>query len=204
MIMQPKLKIATLNCRGVRKENQPTKRQLFIRHLRSLGYDALILQETHATTQQIIQELNFQFQTTSSHWTLLHCIIVILNNRYSLDVVQDGINGGRFILARIKLGTPPMDETISCPTIVTVLNIYGRSSLHSQRSAFFSELISIPLFSDVLTNTTGPPTLIMDDFNYSYEKHRLSDGSLTSASTSWTSILDTHFVDCFKDQKHPI
>ncbi|KAL9539887.1 hypothetical protein PS6_011010 [Mucor atramentarius] len=185
MIMQPKLKIATLNCRGVRKENQPTKRQLFIRHLRSLGYDALILQETHATTQQIIQELNFQFQTTS-------------------NVVQDGINGGRFILARIKLGTPPMDETISCPTIVTVLNIYGRSSLHSQRSAFFSELISIPLFSDVLTNTTGPPTLIMDDFNYSYEKHRLSDGSLTSASTSWTSILDTHFVDCFKDQKHPI
>lgn len=191
-----------LNCRGLRKENNPKKRQLFLRHLRSLGYDVLILQETHATTQTIIQELNFQFQTTSSHWTQ-HCAIVVLNNRYSLEIVQDGIDGGRFILAHIKLGTPTMDDTSTCPTIVTVLNIYGRFSLHSQRSAFYSELLRIPLLLETLTNTSASPTLIMGDFNYSYEKHRLSDGSLTSAPTTWTSILDTHFVDCFKDQKHP-
>ena len=153
---QPTIKIATLNCRGLKKQGQPQKRKLFIRHLRSLGYDVLLLQETHVTTPQLQQELNLQFQTSSSHWTP-HCGIVILNDRYSLDVVQDGIDGGRFILARIRLGTPTMDDTLSCPIIATVLNIYGRAQVHSQRSAFYAELLRIPTVMDTLTSTTGPP-----------------------------------------------
>ncbi|CEP18562.1 hypothetical protein [Parasitella parasitica] len=75
----------------------------------------------------IIQELNVQPQATLSHWTS-HCGIVILNNIYSLDVMRDGIDGGRFILARIKLGASFLDDAFSCATVVTVLNIYGRSS----------------------------------------------------------------------------
>ncbi|CEP13066.1 hypothetical protein, partial, partial [Parasitella parasitica] len=201
-MIQPKLNIATLNCRGLRKENNPKKRKLFIRHLRSLGYDVLLLQETHALNPHIIQELNFQFKTTSSHWTQ-HCGIVILNNRYSLDIIQEGIDGGRFILANIKL-TGAIDNDISdCPTIVTVLNIYGRSGVHSQRSAFYSTLLSIPIVSETLLNSHHSPILLMGDFNYSYDKHRLSDGSLTSAPLSCTSLLEDRYVDCFRNQKLP-
>ncbi|CEP15620.1 hypothetical protein [Parasitella parasitica] len=186
---QPTIKIATLNCRGLRKERHPQKRQLFIRHLRSLGYDVLLLQETHTTTPH-----NSERSSASSFKPHL---VIGLNT--------DGIDGGRFILARIRLGTPTMvDDTLSCPIIATVLNIYGRAQGHSQRSAFYSELLRISTLMDTtLTSTTGPPIFIMGDFNYSYEKHRQPDGSLSSAPASWTSILDAYFVDCFKDQKHP-
>jgi exonuclease III len=203
MIMfQHKLKIATLNCRGLRKINYPKKRQLYIRHLRSLGYDVLLLQETHAINQQIIQDFNFLFQTTSSHWTT-HCGIVSLNNRYSIDVLQDGIDGGRFILANIRLTATSEDDLSFGPTILTVLNIYGRAGSLPQRSAFFTELLNIPFVYTTLNNTYRSPTLVMGDFNYSYDSRRLADGSLASAPDAWTSLLNEHFVDCFKDQKQP-
>ncbi|CEP08993.1 hypothetical protein, partial, partial [Parasitella parasitica] len=184
------------------KEQNPQKRQLFIRHLRSLGYDVLILQETHAVTSTIIQEFNFQFQTTSSHWTQ-HCGIVIINNRYSLTVQHEGIDGGRFILAQIRLAAQLEDPSSSSPSLVTILNIYGRSGRHSLRKAFYTELLNIPVITDTLLNTRQSPTLIMGDFNYSYEKHRLPDGSLSSAPAAWISLLEDHYIDCFKDQKLP-
>lgn len=201
-MIQPTIRLATLNCRGLRKINNNKKRSSFIRYLRTLGYDILILQETHALHQQIIDEFNLQFRTTSSHWTQ-HCGIVSLNNRYSIQLIQDGIDEGRFILANIQLTSSADSDASNRTTIATILNIYGRSGSHPQRSAFYSELLTFPLIIQALTSNLSTPTLIMGDFNYSYEKHRREDGSLTSAPPSWISLLEEHYIDCFKDDKQP-
>ncbi|KAI9013754.1 hypothetical protein CLU79DRAFT_682572, partial [Phycomyces nitens] len=47
--------IATMNCRGLVKSNNPNNRSLFIRYLRSLSLDIIALQETHANTDSLQQ-----------------------------------------------------------------------------------------------------------------------------------------------------
>ncbi|GAN11848.1 hypothetical protein MAM1_1106d11462, partial [Mucor ambiguus] len=102
-----------------------------------------------------------------------------------IDVLQDGIDGGRFILANIRLTATSEDDLTVSPTIVTVLNIYGRvGSLPHQLFTLNCESWAIST-------------------NYSYDSRRLADGSLASAPDAWTSLLNEHFVDCFKDQKQP-
>jgi endonuclease/exonuclease/phosphatase family metal-dependent hydrolase len=49
---QYKIKIAALNCRGLKKTNKKQKRQQFIRFLRLLGCDILLLQETMLLIQK--------------------------------------------------------------------------------------------------------------------------------------------------------
>ncbi|KAL7311291.1 hypothetical protein PS15m_009072 [Mucor circinelloides] len=95
-----------------------------------------------------------------------------------------------------------MDSTSPPPTIIaTILNIYGRSREHFGRSAFYTTLLEMPRISSTLYNT-HTPVLIMGDFNYSYEKHRQEDGTLTSAPAVQVSLLDTLlYVNCFQDQK---
>jgi endonuclease/exonuclease/phosphatase family metal-dependent hydrolase len=204
---QHRISIATLNCRGLKKTTDLNKRKKFIRYLLTLQYDVLVLQETHADNPDIIAQFNMQFKThnrpNSSHWTP-HCAIIILNNKYSLQLLQDGIDNGRFILANIQLtSTVPSenDSTSNSPTtIATILGIYGRSSIHPERSAFYSTLLDIPIVHRTLHNPQSP-VLIMGDFNYSYENHRRPDGTLTSAPPEWLSLLDNFYVDCFQDQK---
>ncbi|KAI7887872.1 uncharacterized protein EV154DRAFT_426704 [Mucor mucedo] len=58
-----KISIATLNCCGLKKTNNPKKRQQFIRYLRSSGFNILVLQETHANDETTIQQFNLQFQS---------------------------------------------------------------------------------------------------------------------------------------------
>ncbi|GAN07739.1 hypothetical protein MAM1_0173c07242, partial [Mucor ambiguus] len=179
----------------------------FIRYLHTLQYDILVLQETHADNQDTIDQFNMQFKThnraNSIYWTP-HCGIVILNKKYSLDILQDGIDNGRFILANVQLTSTVPTESVSTPTpattIATILNIYGRSNRHPERSAFYSSLLDIPLIHSTLHHPQNP-VLIMGDFNYSYENHRRSDGSLTSAPPEWLSLLDNFHVDCFWDHK---
>lgn len=77
--IQQQLKIATLNCRGLIKSEKPKERQQFIRYLRTLEYDILVLQETHATNTSSIDLLNNHFQSKSSLWTQ-YCGIISLNN----------------------------------------------------------------------------------------------------------------------------
>ncbi|KAG1123853.1 hypothetical protein G6F42_010167 [Rhizopus arrhizus] len=148
-------------------------------------------------------QFNIHNRPNSSHWTP-HCGIIALNNKYSINILQDGIDNGRFILANIQLtSTVPTenDSTSTPPTnIATLLNIYGRSNTHSERSAFYSTLLAMPLINRTLHNQRSP-VFIMGDFNYSYEKHCRPDGTLTSAPPAWLSLLDNFYVDCFRDQK---
>lgn len=179
----------------------PKKRQQFIRYLRTLGFDILVLQETHATDTTIIDTFNIQFNSKSSLWTH-DCSIISLNRNYTLQHISDGIDEGRFILASLHL-TRDLEHSPTTPPIATVLNIYGRSSTHSERSAFYSELMDTPIVRDTITSTTSTTstTFIMGDFNYQCKNQRL-DGILISAPVEWTDMLDDYFIDVFGNDKH--
>lgn len=93
-----------------------------------------------------------------------------------------------------------LENSPTTPPIATILNIYGRSAAHSDRSAFYSELIDIPIIKDTITNTNNT-TFIMGDFNYQYKDRRL-DGTLLCAPPTWTNLLEDYFIDVFGDEKH--
>ncbi|CEP09129.1 hypothetical protein [Parasitella parasitica] len=174
--IQNTLKIANLNCRGLKKTDNHIKRQQFIRYIRTLGHDIL-----------------------SSLWTQ-HCGIVSLPSIYTINHIADGIDDGRFILALLTLTHDEADSLTNSP-IATILNIYGRLDLPSARSTFYSELLSIPTAKDTITNTNINNTiLIMGDFNYQYKDCRL-DGSLFGAPTEWTDLLDDYYIDVFGEDK---
>ena len=196
-IIHHTVKIATLNCRGLKKSENTKKRQQFIRYLRTLGYDILVLQETHASDNITIDLLNKQFNSSSSLWTQ-HCGIISLSHNFTIKTISEGIDGGRYILATIHLTRDLQDSSIT-PPIATILNIYGRSALPSDRSAFYSELLNIPTIKDTITITNNN-TFIMGDFNYQY-KNRRADGTLLCAPVEWTNLLDDYFIDIFGDEK---
>lgn len=191
------VKIATLNCRGLKKTENPKKRQQFIKYIKTLGYDILVLQETHASDQSTIDLFNTQFQCKSSLWTS-HCGIISLSHKFTLQHISEGIDGGRYILAAIHLTQDMASSTT--PPVATILNIYGRSALPSERSAFYSELLDIPLVKDTISNTHNNTIFIMGDFNYQYKDRRL-DGSLHCAPLTWTQLLDDLYIDIFGEDK---
>lgn len=123
------VKIATLNCRGLKKTENPKKRQQFIKYIKTLGYDILVLQETHASDQSTIDLFNTQLQCKSSLWTS-HCGIISLSHKFTLQHISEGIDGGRYILAAIHLTQDMASSTT--PPVATILNIYGRSALPSE------------------------------------------------------------------------
>jgi exonuclease III len=55
---KPSIKIASLNCRGLTKINRQNQQEYFISTLRSLKYDILVLQKTHAKTIKLEDTLN--------------------------------------------------------------------------------------------------------------------------------------------------
>ncbi|CEP16722.1 hypothetical protein [Parasitella parasitica] len=139
-------------------------------------------------------------QLASSLWNQ-HCRIVSLSSKYTINHIADGIDNGRFIPASLTLTHDEADSLTKSP-IATILNLYGRSDLPSARSVFYSsELLSIPIFKNTITNTNINNTiLIMEDFNYQYKDRRL-DGSLFGAPTEWTDLLDDYYIDVFGEDK---
>ncbi|KAI9482817.1 MAG: hypothetical protein EXX96DRAFT_630868 [Benjaminiella poitrasii] len=131
---QTTIRIATLNCRGLKKTNNPQLRKQFIRSLRKSHYDIICLQETHANDSTIIITFNMQFQTKPSIWTS-HCGISN-NDKFTLSPVVPSNLDDRFIFASIQL-----DDTI----IAYVLNLYAPAfvigghpiadDLHNSRSS---------------------------------------------------------------------
>jgi len=192
------LKIATLNCRGLIKSENPKKRQQFIRYLRTLDYDILVFQETHVTNTTLSDLLNNHFNSKSSLWTQ-HCGIIVLNKHFTINLISDGIDEGRYILASVHHSRDTQDTTTTTTPIATILNIYGRASLPSYRSALYTELLDIPIVKDTITNPLYS-TFIMGDFNYQYKDRRL-DGTLVGAPTEWTDLLDDYYIDVFGDDK---
>ncbi|KAK4515206.1 uncharacterized protein ATC70_002816 [Mucor velutinosus] len=160
-------------------------------------YDILVLQETHATNTLSIDILNNHFNSKSSLWTQ-HCGIIALNKHYTINLILEGIDGGRYILASVHHTRDIQDSTTTTP-IATILNIYGRASLSSYRSALYTELLGIPIVQETITNILSP-TFIMGDFNYQYKDRRL-DETLACAPKECTDLLDDYYIDIFGDDK---
>lgn len=112
------VKIATLNCRGLKKTyNHPQRKKQFIRYLQTLGCKTLVLQATHARDNItfIIGILNTQLNCKSSLWTQ-HCgTISLLTTNYTLKLISEGIDGGRFILASLHLITRDLRNSPTTP-----------------------------------------------------------------------------------------
>lgn len=188
-----KISIATLNCRGLKKTNNPKKRQQFIRYLRSSGFDILVLQETHANDETTIQQFNLQFQTKSSTWNRQTGIIAI-NKKYKINPIEAGIDDGRFILADIL-----HNNDINSSPVCTILNIYGRIGTATNKSNFFRELLDTDNIHQILHNPMKN-IFIMGDFNYQSENLR-ADGTYTGTTLDWTTLLTDHYTDCFAENK---
>lgn len=142
-----------------------------------------------------------QFQSKFSIWTQ-HCGDISLNSKFTLSQIDSGIDGGRFIPADVIHTSDTTNSTNPIP-IVSILNVYGRTSTTSQqKAAFFTELLSN---SNIATYTANPATkmLIPGDFNCSY-KNKRSDGSIAGTTETWMSLLDSNFINCFADEKSTI
>ena len=77
MIVDPRVFMASLNCRGLKKNLSYTGRS-FSHTLRSLPYDILALHETHAATSELQSSFDLCLQVSSSAWTS-HCGLVSFN-----------------------------------------------------------------------------------------------------------------------------
>lgn len=188
---QYKITIATLNCRGLKKSNSRKKRQQFIRFLRLSGCDILLLQETHADSNTIIDQFNMQFQTDSSIWTA-HCGIISLNKNIHISLIESDPQEGRYILADIHhnnltTGSPHPHK------IATVLNIYGPASTAHCKDKFYNQLISSTLIREHL-HASHAKTIIMGDLNYKFEDMN-HQGSIPGIPPEWIELLHNHFQD---------
>ncbi|KAG1468931.1 hypothetical protein G6F56_003553 [Rhizopus delemar] len=185
------LKIASLNCRGLYKQQQAMKTSQFIRYLRLSGYDILVLQETHASSYAIQEQLNLQMQTQSSVWTH-HCGIVSLNPKYLIHTRYIGTDN-RCILSDISLHTNDSSQSLPISNIaLTILNLYAPAT-YSSRKLFFESLTQLPPFSDTLS-APNSNILIMGDFNYRLYKP-------TGINATWTDMLHVFYHDCFAADK---
>ncbi|OBZ81311.1 hypothetical protein A0J61_10639, partial [Choanephora cucurbitarum] len=61
--------MGSLNCRSIAKTASTQNRSSFIRHLRSLSFTLLALQETHADNPHVQETLHTQFQASDSIWS---------------------------------------------------------------------------------------------------------------------------------------
>ncbi|KAG2228473.1 hypothetical protein INT48_003130, partial [Thamnidium elegans] len=77
-------KLGTLNCRGLRKTADPSVSNNFIRYLRTLSFDILALQETHASSDDIRDLFHNQFQASTSYWSQ-YCGIVCFSSNLTLS-----------------------------------------------------------------------------------------------------------------------
>jgi exonuclease III len=130
----PSIKIASLNCRGLTKINRQNQQEYFISTLRSLQYDILVLQETHAKTTQLEDTFNKKFHSTSSMWTE-HCAIISLNNKFKITNPWKG-EDNRIISADIKIEQGNNLEQ----KVAIVINIYAPTK-HKRRKIFFNRIV---------------------------------------------------------------
>ena len=83
--------LASLNCRGLKKILTNSGRS-FSQTLRSLPYDLLALQETHASTEQLQNSFDMILQASASNWTH-HCGLISFNPSLSLLPLWSSIDG---------------------------------------------------------------------------------------------------------------
>ncbi|KAG0769000.1 hypothetical protein G6F33_004027 [Rhizopus arrhizus] len=177
----PSLKLATLNCRGLRKTADSSTRNHFIRYIRTHSLDILALQEIHASNTSIQDLFHNQFQASASLWSH-HCGLVSFSPHITFS------NTTMSLCGRIITTTISHKSHLFSPAIVSVL--YTPAS-RKERYNFLSDLLNSP--SDLLPSTPINP-ILMGDFNYIYSQHLLPH-HLRQVPTQWLQYIEDHFVD---------
>ena len=173
-----KIKIGSLNCRSLAKSSQPNTRKLFIRFLRSLHYDILTFQETHASNQNIQDLLNMELQAKQSFWTQ-HCGIVSFNPEIIIEPIFSK-SDQRAIYANITHAQHLFEP-------FQILTIYAPSQA-GPRQTFYKELYQLPPIYDT-SHLRKTKLLITGDFNYSLREPR-------GVPRKWADIIHTHLFNC--------
>ncbi|KAI9325706.1 hypothetical protein BD770DRAFT_309738, partial [Pilaira anomala] len=185
------ISIGSLNCRSLVKTSSTSVISPFIKHLRLTKHDLFTLQETHASSPEIISSLNMKFQSTAHIWTK-HCGIISLNTSLSIEPLFTSTDE-RLIHCRVSHINhlfPPFE----------LVTIYAPSQ-PTARSEFYSTLLSLPLFTRYLDHTISdhPPLIITGDFNYNSSRIRppsTSPQSPINHQRNWHSFINNYFTEC--------
>lgn len=184
------IKIATLNCRSLVKQNQPHIIPPFTRYLRQTGNDIFVFQETNTTTTEQTKYLELLFQSTSGIWTP-KIAILSLNPNFIINTSPEIIDStdGRYILTSIS---QPNNNT----PIAYILAIYAPAH-RAPRRIFFEALAKHTLLNNIITSSTAP-VFALGDFNYD-----ITDDTIQRLYPTWLPFIRSSFIDCFKDAKLP-
>ncbi|OBZ87548.1 hypothetical protein A0J61_04403 [Choanephora cucurbitarum] len=163
------LQFGSLNCNSLVTSNNPLKQSHFIRYLRSLQFDILAFQKTHAFLS-IIPVINTQFQAHQSLWT---------SYQFSSDLLP---NDDRVILTK-----DTNSHNLFPPFFILV--VYAPASFDRERKTFFNHLLD-PLHLPSL-DVDFERLFIAGGFNYSYLRSNL----FSFNSERWTSFLDENFTN---------
>ena len=160
------ISLASLNCRGLKKILTQLGRS-FSRILRSLPYDILALQETHASTEQLQIRFNLSLQVSSSNWTP-HCGLVTFNSSLTLIPLWSSTDG--------RIMATKVTHTSSLFEPITIYVMYAPAT----NTARFNFLHN----SDHIFQYNRSPAdrcILMGDFN-----HNLHRPTRSNRALSWT------------------
>ena len=172
------LKLGTLNYRSLAKKATPQTRSSFIRHLRSLSFDILALQETHADNPDIQNILHTQFQAKDSIWSA-HCGLICLSPDIELSAPFIS-RCGRLIHTSVTHRSNLFDS-------FTLTVVYFPANSGERLSFLSSEVM------DTFFPSAPSRQVILGDFNYSYANHFPS--MPRRAPQTWLEYIDRFFVD---------
>ena len=181
------LKMGTLNCRSLAKTANPQIRSSFIRHLRSLSFDLLALQETHAGDPLLQDILHTQFQASSSIWSS-HCGLVSTSSDIELS------NSFISRCGRLINATVTHRNHLFVPFTITVVYF---PVARSDRIIFLESVASSLFFPSHPSRH-----VVLGDFNYTYAPQSRSNSR--QASADWLEYIDRFFVDAINRPGFPV
>ncbi|KAG0974863.1 hypothetical protein G6F29_011929 [Rhizopus arrhizus] len=182
---------ASLNCRGFKKIVSLSGRS-FSRNLRSLPYDLLAVQESHAGSPLLQDRFDQILQVSSSTWTS-HCGLLSFNSMLRITPIWSSTDG-RVLAARV-------DHSSGIYEPFTVYVIYAPST-RRDRELFLASL-------DSTLHLHQPPTsrcVLLGDFNH--HVHRPTSNPLLQLWYNWISTFwhdplhedpDYHDLPTFRD-----
>ncbi|KAG1136220.1 hypothetical protein G6F37_012136 [Rhizopus arrhizus] len=182
MRVTSRISVASLNCRGLKKIITPAGHS-FSRYLRSLPYDLLALQETHASSSLLQTRFDQCLQTSSSVWTQ-HCGLLSLNPMLKIEARWSSLDG-RLLVADVSHQSGFYD-----PLLVYVL--YAPAT-RGERALFLHSL-------SFLLNFPQPPpyrSVLLGDFN-----HNVHRPSPTASVQPWLTWIRSFWHDPLHDDSN--
>ena len=183
------MKIGSINCRTIYKNNNLQHTDNFIRYLRQQQLNILLCQETNIplhSFDKITQSLNMKFQAHQTLWTK-YCGIINLSQSQNMKLIQQS-DDQRFLLVKISWS----DESIQ-PFFI--LNLYAPASNAVDRNVFFSSILH-QLESLDSSNTIIQNLFIAGDFNLSFDNNTYHNTRRSNVPHHFLRFMLSQFEDC--------